>query len=202
MGTACFHSMGSETSAGKLRGWERLTGWGPLEASSLTCLVFSQETQRLALLTTAHSWPFHGAWLPHSMVASGWSRFSQGHMRLPVECSSEQGNVTSYFMSSWDEMQHHFCHILSDKVVTSLPIFKGMGIGLSLLMGEGWGPRAHGRTVGQCIWWGGGSAFRNFNLPPAIFTSHPERCHSTPPTELSPGFRHRVRCHLDHIYGR
>lgn len=117
--------------------------------------MFSQETQRLALLTTARSWPFHGAWLPHSMVASGWSHFSQGHTRLPVECPSEQGNVTSYFMSSWDEMQHHLCHILSDKAVTSLPIFKGMGIGLNLLIGEGWGPRAHGRTVGQCIWCGG-----------------------------------------------
>ena len=136
--------------------------------------MFSQETQRLALLTTAHSWPLRGAWLPHSMVASGWSHFSQGHTRLPVECSSEQGNDTSYFRSSWDEMQHHFFHILLDKAVTSLPIFKGMGIGLCLLMGEGWGPRAHGRTVGQTVYMVGGGC-----LPSEISTCHPPSSHHT-----------------------
>ena len=146
--------------------------------------MFSQETQRLALLTTAHSWPLRGAWLPHSMVASGWSHFSQGHTRLPVECSSEQGNDTSYFRSSWDEMQHHFFHILLDKAVTSLPIFKGMGIGLCLLMGEGWGPRAHGRTVGQTVYMvGGGVCLQKFQ--PAT-----HRLHITPRMlPLGPSYR-------------
>ena len=66
-------------------------GWGPLEASLLTCLVSSQDDQSVALLTD-YSWPFHGAWLPHGVAALNLASPWRGHLGLVtlllVECSS------------------------------------------------------------------------------------------------------------------
>lgn len=91
--------------------------------SRVWCLV--RKTQRPTLLTAAHSWPLHGAWVPQSMAAPRW------------KVCIKKGMMQSFRSSRCTAL----CYILLDKVVMSLPTFKGMGIGLCFLpgVGEGWG---------------------------------------------------------------
>lgn len=116
--------------------------------SRVWCLV--RKTQRPTLLTAAHSWPLHGAWVPQSMAAPRW------------KVCIKKGMMQSFRSSRCTAL----CYILLDKVVMSLPTFKGMGIGLCFLpgVGEGWG-RGY-MTEQQSSINGGGAVFTKYNLPP------------------------------------